>query len=218
MIDPWFSLKLSLYVATIATLIVAVLGTAVGYILARGRFVGRDILDTIFTLPLVLPPTAVGFYLLGIFGRRGWLGQYLWLWFGWSPLFTSQAAIIAAVIMALPLMVRTARAALESIDITYEEVAYTLGKSKLETFFQVSLPLAWRGITAGVILSFARGLGEFGATLMLAGNIPHQTQTMPLAIYQATQTGENALAFGLVLLLTITSFIFIFVTNRLGNR
>ncbi|WP_218082628.1 molybdate ABC transporter permease subunit [Anthocerotibacter panamensis] len=218
MTDPWFSLSLSLAVALVATVIVTVVGTAVGYGLARASFPGRDLVDAVFTLPLVLPPTVVGFYLLGVFGRRGWLGQYIWAWTGWTPLFTPQAAVIAAVVMALPLMVKTTRAALESVDPTYEKVAYTLGKSPWETFFKVTLPLAWKGLLAGVILSFARALGEFGATLMLAGNIPGKTQTMPLAIYQATQSGEDGLALGLVVLLTVTSLGVLWFTNRLGSR
>jgi molybdate transport system permease protein len=120
--------------------------------------------------------------------------------------------------MALPLMVKTTRAALESVDTTYEKVAYTLGKSPLATFFQVTLPLAWKGLAAGVILSFARALGEFGATLILAGNIPGKTQTMPLAIYQATQTGADTVALGLVLLLTGVALAILLLANWLGSR
>lgn len=218
MIDPFFSFKLSLLVSALATVIVAVAGTALGYILARCRFAGRDILDALLTLPLVLPPTVIGFYLLGILGRRGWLGQYLYEWTGWTPLFTWQAAVIAAVVIALPLMIKTSRAAIASVDTTYESVAYTLGKSRFETLLKVTLPLAWKGLVAGVALSFARALGEFGATMMIAGNIPERTQTMPLAIYQATQTGDDSMAVGLVTLLTITSLALIIFLNRLGAK
>ncbi len=218
MIDPFFSFKLSLTVASLATAAVALVGTALGYILARSRFAGRDLLDALLTLPLVLPPTVIGFYLLAVLGKKGWLGQPLYQWTGWTPLFTWQAAVIAAAVIALPLMVKTSRAAIESVDTTYESVAYTLGKSRLETLFKVTLPLAWKGLIAGVTLSFARALGEFGATLMVAGNIPQRTQTMPLAIYQATQTGEDGLAFGLVVLLTATSFALIVLLNRLKAR
>ncbi len=212
--DPWFSFRLSLIVASIATVIVAALGTAIGYGLARYRFAGRELVDALCTLPLVLPPTVVGFYLLELLGKRGTLGQYL-TWTGWNPLFTEQAAVIAAVVMALPLMIKIARATIESIDPVYEEVAWTLGKSHWETFWLVTLPLGSRGLLAGVVLSFARALGEFGATLMLAGNIPGKTQTMPLAVYQATISGENNLAFMLVLLLTGISFSVVLFTSRL---
>ncbi|MBC7880711.1 MAG: molybdate ABC transporter permease subunit [Anaerolineae bacterium] len=202
--DLWFSLRLSLIVASSATLIVAFVGTAFGYLLARYRFWGKDILDTLLALPLVLPPTVVGYYLLGLLGKQGL-----------HLLFTPQAAIVAASIMALPLMVRTSRAAIESVDPSYEQAAYTLGKSRFRTFLQVTLPLAWKGLMAGVVLSFARALGEFGATLMVAGNIPGKTQTMPLAIYEATQSGEEMLAFLLVAVLTTTAFGFLLITNRL---
>lgn len=213
--DPWFALSLSLVVAVWATLIVGVIGTAAGYLLARGRFPGRDLVDALCTLPLVLPPTVVGYYLLGILGRRGWFGQYLTAWTGWNLLFTPQAAVIAATVMALPLMVRTARAAIESVDPVYEQAAFTLGKGGLAVFWQVTLPLAWRGILAGLVLSFARALGEFGATLMVAGNIPGKTQTMPIAIYEATQGGEDLLALTLVGVLTLTSLVVLVATNRL---
>jgi molybdate transport system permease protein len=202
--DLWFSLRLSLIVASSATLLVAFVGTAFGYLLARFKFWGKDILDTLLSLPLVLPPTVVGYYLLGLLGKRGL-----------HLLFTPQAAIAVAAVMALPLMVRTSRAAIESVDPSYEQAAYTLGKSAWNTFLQVTLPLAWKGLVAGIVLSFARALGEFGATLMVAGNIPGKTQTMPLAIYEATQSGEDMLAFILVAVLTVTAFGFLLVTNRL---
>lgn len=218
MIDSWFSLKLSLVVASIATVIVALIGTSLGYVLAKYRFPGKELIDASCTLPLVLPPTVVGFYLLELLGKKGWLGQYLYAWTGWTPLFTWQAAVIAAVVIAMPLMVKTSRAAIESIDSTYESAAYVLGKSRLETVFKITLPLAWKGLLAGAVLSFSKALGEFGATLMLAGNIPGSTQTMPLAIYQATQTGDDAVALGLVVLLTASSFLSILIMNRFGSR
>ncbi len=217
MLDLWFSLRLSLTVACCATVIVGIVGTAIGYLLARYRFWGRELLDALTTLPLVLPPTVVGFYLLGMLGKRGWLGQYLVAWTGLELLFTFQAAVIASTVMALPLMVKTARAAIESVDPVYEQAAYTLGKSERQTAFQVTLPLASRGLFAGLVLSFARALGEFGATLMVAGNIPGKTQTMPLAIYQATQSGEDALALTMVALLTAASLAILLVTNHLSQ-
>ncbi len=218
MIDPWFSLQLSFLVASIATVFVALVGTTIGYLLARLRFPGRSLIDAVCTLPLVLPPTVVGFYLLGVLGKRGWLGQYLFAWTGWTPLFTWQAAVIAAIVIAMPLMIKTSRAAIESVDPIYERAAYTLGLSKLQTLLKVTLPLAWKGLLAGIALSFTRALGEFGATLMLAGNIPGRTQTMPLAIYQAAQSGDDNLALGLVLTLTATSLLVMVLINRLGGK
>ncbi len=216
--EIWFSIRLSLLVATLSTVIVTIVGAAVGYLLARFKFPGRNLLDALFTLPLVLPPTVVGFYLLGIFGRGGWLGQFIFQYTGWSPVFTWQACVIAAVVISMPLMSKTSRAAFESVDQTYEQVAYTLNKSRLETLFKVTMPLAWKGLLAGVALSFARALGEFGATLMLAGNIPGKTQTIPLAIYQATESGADNLVLLLVLLLSAFSLALILLLNRWGAR
>jgi len=200
------ALRLSFVVAGLATVLVGVLGTALGYALAKLRFPGRGFVDALVTLPLVLPPTVVGYYLLALLGRGGW-----------DLLFTPQAAVIAAAIMALPIMVRTARAAIEGVDPVYEQAAYTLGKSPVATFVLVTLPLAWRGLLAGLVLSFARALGEFGATLMVAGNIPGRTQTMPLAIYEATQSGDDALARTLVAVLTLGAFTVLVVVNRLNR-
>ncbi|HEY9713528.1 MAG TPA: molybdate ABC transporter permease subunit [Chroococcales cyanobacterium] len=218
MIDTGFSLTLSLVVATLATLIVGVLGTGLGYILARCKFFGHDLLDAICSLPLVLPPTVVGFFLLEILGRHGVIGAPVYRYTGWTLVFTWQAAVIAAVVVSLPFMIKTSRAAIESVDRTYENVAFTLGKSEMETAFKVTLPLAWKGLLAGIALSFARALGEFGATVMVAGNIPERTQTMPLAIYQAVQNGNEQLVFGLVSLLTVISVAVLFSLNRLGAR
>ena len=152
----WPALKLSLLVALAATLIVVLFGTAFAFLLARRRFRGRELLDAIITLPLVLPPTVTGYYLIVLLGRRGIIGKYLFEYTGWSVTFTVWAAIIAAAIMAMPLMVKSARAALESVNPRYEIASYTLGKSEFETFFRITLPLASRGVLAGVVLSFAR--------------------------------------------------------------
>ena len=210
--------QLSLLIALLATVAVSLVGITIGYVIARFKFWGRDLLDAFCTLPLVLPPTVVGFYLLQVFGKKGWIGQHIYAATGWTPLFTWQAAVIASFVIALPIMVKTSRAAIEAVDQTFERVAYTLGKTQRETFLTVTLPLASKGLLAGVALSFARALGEFGATMMVAGNIPGKTQTMPLAIYQATQTGENGLATIMVLMLTASSFLVLFVINRLGAR
>ncbi|HEY9772604.1 MAG TPA: molybdate ABC transporter permease subunit [Planktothrix sp.] len=218
MTEIWFSIRLSLLVALLSTVIVALVGGTLGYILARFRFAGRNVLDALCTLPLVLPPTVVGFYLLGIFGRGGWLGHFIFACTGWSPVFTWQACVIAAVVISMPLMVKSSRAAFESVDQAYERVAYTLGRSRFETLTKVTIPLASKGLFAGIAMSFARALGEFGATLMLAGNIPGKTQTIPLAIYQATQSGADSTVFGLVVLLSVCSFFLLLLLNRWGAK
>ncbi len=178
-------------------------------------FRGKEALDSLVTLPMVLPPTVTGYYLILLLGRRGLLGKYLFALTGWTVAFTWEAAAIAAGAMALPLMVKSARAAIESIDRRYELVSFSLGKSELETFFRVTLPLARRGILAGVVLSFARALGEFGATLMLAGNIRGKTQTMPLAIYEAFISGDDQKAQIMAVILTLASIAVIYLTNVL---
>jgi len=213
----WQALKLSLLVVSLATLIISVSGTAFGFLLARKQFRGKDMLDAIFTLPMVLPPTVTGYYLILLLGRRGFLGEPLYSLTGWTVSFTWVAAVLASTVVALPLMVKSARAAIESVDSDYEIASYTMGKSELETFFRITLPLAGRGIVAGVILSFARAFGEFGATLMLAGNIPGKTQTMPLAIYEAVVSGEDERAKWLALILTGISVAVVYLTNRLSR-
>jgi molybdate transport system permease protein len=193
-------------------------GLPLAWILARRRFWGRQALDVLVTLPLVLPPTVTGYYLIVVLGRRGWLGAPLYELTGWTVAFTWYAAVIAATVMALPLLVRTARAAIESVDRDLEKAAYTLGRPEWRTALEVTLPLAGRGILAGLVLAFARALGEFGATLMLAGNIPGRTQTVPLAIYTAVQTGEAADALFLVAALTALSCAVLIAAGWLGAR
>ncbi len=212
------ALLLSLRVAILATLLNALVGVPLAWALARRRFRGRAVLDLLVTIPLILPPTVTGYYLIVLFGRRGWLGGPLYQLTGWSIAFTWYAAVVAATIMALPLLVRTAKAAFESVDRDLERAAYTLGRSEWRTALEVTLPLARNGILAGLVLAFARALGEFGATLMLAGNIPGKTTTVPLAIYTAVQTGEDAAALLLVGLLTALSCLVIVAANRLGAR
>ncbi|HEX5410511.1 MAG TPA: molybdate ABC transporter permease subunit [Terriglobia bacterium] len=211
----WSAFKISVLVVSVATVAVTLAGTALAFVLARREFRGKEALDSLVTLPMVLPPTVTGYYLILLLGRRGPLGQCLYALTGWTVAFTWEAAAIAAGAMALPLMVKSARAALESIDRRYELVSFGLGKSELETFFRVTLPLASRGILAGVVLSFARALGEFGATLMLAGNIRGKTQTMPLAIYEAFISGEDQKAQLMALILTLTSIAVIYLANVL---
>src|SRR5437870_10380622 len=209
---------LSVRVAVVATLLDALIGIPLAYLLARRAFRGRALVDLILTLPLVLPPTVTGYYLIILLGRRGWLGAPVYALSGWSVAFTWYAAVIAATVMALPLLVRTARAAIESVDRELEKAALTLGRSRSPTALDVTLPLARNGIVAGMVLAFARALGEFGATLMLAGNIPGKTTTVPLAIYTAVQTGAMGEAVLLVVALTILSCVVLMVAGRLGAR
>jgi molybdate transport system permease protein len=213
----WPSLRLSLLVVSLATLVISVVGTALGFLFAKRSFRGKDILDALFTLPMVLPPTVTGYYLILLLGRRGLLGGPLYSLSGWTVTFTWIAAVIASTVVALPLMIKSARAAIESVDSDYEIASYVMGKSEVETFFRITLPLAGRGILAGIVLSFARAFGEFGATLMLAGNIPGRTQTMPLAIYEAVVSGEDERAKWLALILTGISVTVVYLTNRLSR-
>lgn len=195
-------LLLSLKVAGWATFFATVLGIAVAYGLSRWRSSVGDIVDAILTLPMVLPPTVIGYYLLVLLGRRGWLGGMLAQW-NIELVFTWQGAVIAATIVAFPLVLKAARAAFEDVDVHLENAGRLLGVSELAVFFRVTLPLASRGILAGVLLAFARALGEFGATLMIAGSIPGHTQTLSIAIYEAVQAGNDTLANVLVI---VTSF------------
>ncbi|GAA5088891.1 molybdate ABC transporter permease subunit [Paenalcaligenes hermetiae] len=198
MSDLWIPLLLSLKVAGWATLFAAVLGIAVAFLLSRWRSPLCNLVDSILTLPMVLPPTVIGYYLLVLLGRRGWLGQWLSQW-GIELVFTWQGAVVAATVVAFPLVLKSARAAFEDVDYRLEDAGIVLGLSRLQVFFRVSLPLAMRGIMAGVLLAFARALGEFGATLMIAGSIPGRTQTLSISIYEAVQAGNDDLAMILVL-------------------
>jgi molybdate transport system permease protein len=179
----WSAVRLSLIVALTATLASLPLGVGLGYLLARRSFPGKAVVETALSLPLVLPPVVTGYLLLVLLGRRGPLGRYLEEWFGVSVVFTWQGAAIASAVMAFPLMVRAIRVAFAEVDVRLEQAARTLGAGRQETFWRVSLPLARRGVIAGAVLAFARSLGEFGATVMIAGNIPGQTQTIPLYVY-----------------------------------
>jgi molybdate transport system permease protein len=213
-----FSLRLSLQVAVVATFFIIIVGITVAYFLARRNFKGKEFLDMLFTLPLVLPPTVTGYYLIILFGRNGFIGKQIYACMGWSIMFTWYAAVLASFVVALPLMIKTTRAAIESVDKNFIEASYTLGHSEFETTLRVILPLAKKGIMAGVVLSFARALGEFGATLMLAGNIPGKTDTMPLAIYSLAGSGEWSQANGMVILLTLMSGLFLYLANRYSKR
>nr|CUV25347.1 molybdate transporter subunit; membrane component of ABC superfamily [Ralstonia solanacearum]CUV32325.1 molybdate transporter subunit; membrane component of ABC superfamily [Ralstonia solanacearum]CUV42044.1 molybdate transporter subunit; membrane component of ABC superfamily [Ralstonia solanacearum]CUV62444.1 molybdate transporter subunit; membrane component of ABC superfamily [Ralstonia solanacearum] len=210
----WTPLLLSLKVAGWATALNLILGVAAAYVLARTRSRLRDLLDSLLTLPLVLPPTVLGYYLLVLLGRRGVIGGWLDS-LGIQLVFTWQGAVIASTVVAFPLVMKSARAAFESVDHQLEAAARVLGISEAAVFFRVTLPLAAHGIAAGVLLAFARALGEFGATLMIAGNLPGRTQTLSVAIYEAVQAGDDASANTLVLITSITCVIVLVIASRL---
>ncbi len=201
--SAWIALALTLKVAGCATAIDTVLGVAAGWLLARCRFFGREFIDAVLTLPLVLPPTVLGYYLLVVIGKRGWLGHWLQTHFGINLIFTWQGAVLAASIVAFPLVLRSARTAFEAVDPQLENAARVLGLGEWAVFFRVTVPMAWPGILAGVLLVFARSLGEFGATLMVAGSIPGRTQTLSVAVYEAVQAGQDDTANFLVVLTSL---------------
>ncbi|MFA0821313.1 MAG: molybdate ABC transporter permease subunit [Methanomethylovorans sp.] len=213
----WFPLYITLKISLVSSVIVAILGTIISYILARKEFMGKWIIDSLVTLPMVLPPTVTGYMLVVLLGKKGIIGKVIFNLTGISILFTWEAAVIAAFVVSLPLMIKTTTAAIEAVDRELEYVAYTLGKSELETAFFITFPLAKRGILAGIVLSFARAVGEFGATLMVAGNILGRTNTMAVSIYSAFQGGNSELANTLVIILVLMSLISMAVTTKLIN-
>lgn len=213
----WHPVILSLRVAIIATSVVTCIGLPLTRLLARKEFFGKDVLEAVITLPLVLPPTVVGYGLLMLIGKNGLLGRAL-ADMGITLIFTWWAAVLASIVVSFPLMYQSAKAAFKSVDVNYEKAARTLGAGEVRIFFTVTLPLAWPGILAGLVLTFARALGEFGATLMVAGNIPGQTQTIPLAIFFAVESGDNATAKMLVAIITVFSFLVIFWVNRWAKK
>jgi molybdate transport system permease protein len=214
MIQP---LLLSIQVASVATLIALLLGVPASAVLARWRSPFSVVLEVMVLLPLVLPPTVLGYYLLIVLGERSPIGAWLTS-VGLPLIFSWRGAVVAAALVALPLVVLPTRSALESVPEDLGDVARTLGRSEPAVFFTLTLPLAWRGVLAGAMLGFARALGEFGATLMVAGSIPGRTQTLPLAIFDAAQSGDRATANMLALFLTLTAIGALVVLRRLGTR
>lgn len=198
----WLSAK----TAAIATIIVFITGVFLARFIARNSFRGKSILEAIFMLPLVLPPTVVGFGLLYLFGKNGFIGQFLLNFFDFQVVFTWYAVIIAAVVVSFPLMYQSAAAAFQKYDPNVENAALTMGASKWKVFWTISFPLAWPGLLAGLVLAFARALGEFGATLMIAGYIPNVTDTIPLAIYFAVESGNMEKATFWVIIIVLLGF------------
>ncbi|EKY26206.1 molybdate ABC transporter permease subunit [Clostridium celatum] len=209
----WISLK----TAFVATVITFIIGIVISYKMANYRGKGRGIIDGIFTLPLILPPTVVGFFLLLICGKNGVIGKII-MSFDKNIIFTWSATVIAATVVSFPMMYRTCRSAFEQIDKNMILAARTLGLSESKIFFKIAIPLAWPGIIGGLVLSFARALGEFGATLMIAGNIPGKTQTMPVAIFFAVEGGDMNKALLWVLIIVAISFIMIFLLNFWSDK
>lgn len=207
----WLTLK----VASWAIVLAGGAGIALGWWMARHRFRGQAVLDAALLLPMVLPPTVLGYYLIVLIGRNGWLGQTLDRWLGIELLFTWQGAVVAAALVALPLVYKAARAAFEDINPSVEAAARTLGAGEFEIFLRIALPLALRGIGAGLMLGFARALGEFGATLMVAGNLPGQTQTLSLAVYEAVQAGNDAKALWLTGVISVVCMAVLLASSRL---
>jgi molybdate transport system permease protein len=212
----WVALQLSLKVACWATLLDLLVGLPLAYLLARGRFPGRDLADALLTLPMVMPPTVLGYYLLVVIGREGLIGAWLRAQFGINLIFTWQAAVIAAAVVAFPLVLKGARAAFETVDRQLEQAARVLGVGGIGVFLRVTLPLAWRGVLGGVLLAFARSMGEFGATLMVAGSIPGKTQTLSIAVYEAVQAGQDDHANLLVIITSLTCVAVLVAANKLS--
>jgi molybdate transport system permease protein len=214
----WFPLWLSLRVAVISTAIALVIGLWLAWTLANRSFRGKEVLDAAVTLPLVLPPTVLGYYLLLVLGRTSPIGEiYQWL-FGGPLLFTWQAAVVASLFHSTPLLVKSARAAFENVDRSYERAARNLGATELRLFWRVTLPLVRRSILAAAALAFARSLGDFGVTLMIAGNIPGRTQTVSLAIFDAVEGGNGATARLLVLIISAVALAILTLANRLTSN
>ncbi len=210
----WEPVLLSLKIASIATVFSFLFGVLLAYLLNKKNVPGKNIWETLITLPMILPPSVTGYFLLMLLGKRGVIGSALIDLFGFRIIFTWYAAVIAACIVSLPLMYQNAKAAFQNIDPAYEKAARTLGGGEFQIFRTIIFPLAWPGIISGIALSFCRAIGEFGATLMVAGNIPGKTQTVPTAIYYAVENGSTTEANTLVLIMTVFSFVLILSLNK----
>ena len=210
----WFTVQISV----LSVALILPWGVGLAWLLARRQWFGKSIVETLITLPLVMPPVAVGLLLLKLFSRRAPVGYFLEHFFKTEIVFTWRAVVIAMSVMSFPLLVRAARVAFEGVNPRLEQVARTLGANPLRVFFSITLPLASRGIAAGVILSFARALGEFGATILVAGNIPGKTSTLSLSIYQGIQLGQDCEAFRLVGVAVIFSFVAVWASEWFFRR
>lgn len=208
----WTPVYISLKVAICATFICIVGGVPLAWLLAKREFPGKSLLSSVITLPLVLPPTVLGYYLLVLVGKQSFIGRFLDI-LGINPVFTWQGAVLAASLVAIPLLVRSVQAGFAEVERELEDVARTMGKSESQVFFTVTLPLSWKAFITGVVLVFARSLGEFGATLMIAGNIPGKTQTLSIAIYDAVQGANYQQANFLVILISAITVALVMLAN-----
>lgn len=213
-----FPIVLSLRVAALALLFMTPVGLALALVQARKRYPGHAFVDAFLLLPLVLPPSVIGYFLVLLFGRQGWGGRLFESFFGIRFVFTSAGAVLAASVVALPILVKTVQPSIEAVPKSLEDVARSLGLGPWEVLWRVTLPLAWRGIVAAVVLAFVRAMGEFGATLMLAGQIRGRTNTMAIEIFTALQEGDEARAGFYVAILTLISLAVVLFAGRIGPR
>jgi len=210
----WFTLR----VAALSTVLILPFGIVVAWLLARRDWRGKSVVETLVALPLVLPPVATGFLLLKFLGRRGPLGSFLHQYFDLDIVFTWRGVVVAIAVMSFPLLVRAARIAFQEVNPRLEQIAATLGAGRLRIFFTITLPLAARGIVAGALLAFSRALGEFGATILVAGNIPGKTQTIALSIYSLVQLGHDTAAFRLLTISVVIAFVVVWLSELFYRR
>lgn len=213
-----FPLVLSFRVALTATLLNILIGLPIAYFLSRNQGRLADFIDTLTNLPVVLPPTVLGYYLLVSLGRQSWIGKFLEDHFDIMIVFTPTGAIIAAMVVSITYIIRSSKAVLADVNEDYLNAARLLGRTELNIFMTIMIPIAWRGIISGITMSFARALGDFGTTLMVAGSIPNKTMTMPIAIYDALQAGNTDMANLLVIIMTSVSIIVLYTVNRLEKK
>jgi len=213
--DFWSPILISLKVNLIASILAFLLALLAAWLMARRAFKGKAVVETVLMLPLVLPPTVVGFGLLVLFGTRSWIGRGIEWLFEQPIVFTWWAAVIAACVVAFPLIYQTLKTGFESLDRELEEAARSIGANEWQVFRHVTLPLSWRFILSGYMLGFARGLGEFGATLMFAGDIPGKTETIPTAIFMAAESGNWTLAAGWVVSIVVLSFLLLSLIHKI---
>jgi molybdate transport system permease protein len=216
--DEWQATRFTLLACALSTALILPFGLAIAWLLARRRWLGKSVVETIVTLPLVMPPVATGLILLELLGRRGSLGGFLHRRFDFDIVFTWRAVVIAAAVMSFPLLVRSARVGFQEVNQRYEQMARSLGAGEWRVFLTISLPLAARPILGGILLAFARAVGEFGATILVAGNIPGETTTLSLRIYEAVQLGHDATAYRLLVVCIIIAFIAVFMAEWLLRR
>ncbi len=217
MADEWHVILFTLAVCSLSTILITPFGLGLAWLLARKHWRGKTVVEALVAIPLVIPPVATGLILLKLLGRRGLIGGFLYRHGGWDIVFTWKAVVISSAVMSFPLLVRAARVGFEGVDRALEEVAHLEGAGRLRVLFAITIPLAARGIAAGIVLAFARALGEFGATILVAGNIAGKTTTLSLRIYEAVQLGEDGTAWRLVAICVLLSFGAVFLSEWLSR-